>query len=115
MMRTAATACFLLTALASSLAGTCCARAAEPAGAGEITVTLQPDGERCRVRNVTFVCSRLAEHLRDTLKLPYETLVHLRAGRTVHHESVRKVLTLIEESGFRYPVAIQPSPEAPSR
>ena len=112
MTRTPATAILVLFAAASGGAVSVGARSAEVPTLREITVTLQPDGERCRVREVTFACSQLAAHLRDTLKLPYDTLVHLRAGRTANHESVRKVLTLIEESGFRHPVAMQPSPKA---
>lgn len=56
------------------------------------------------MRDVTILCSDLASHLRDTLKLPGETMVYLRAGQTVHYKAVRKVLDIIEKSGFRYPV-----------
>jgi len=74
----------------------------------DIFVTLQSDGERCTVRNVTIFCSDLETYLRDTLKLPYETVVRLRAGRSTSYQAVRRVLDLIEQSGFRHPARSVP-------
>jgi biopolymer transport protein ExbD len=71
----------------------------------DIKVTLKADGEHCVVLDITIPCIDLATHLRDTLKLPRETVVQLRAGRSASYQSVRKVLDIIEKSGFRHPVA----------
>jgi biopolymer transport protein ExbD len=78
----------------------------------DIAVTLQADGEHCVVRKVRFLCADLPSHLRDNLKLPKDTMVRLRAGRTASFESIRRVLTIIEKSGYRYPGARprQPGP-----
>jgi biopolymer transport protein ExbD len=80
--------------------------------AADINVTLKSDGEHCLVRDVTILCSDLAVHLRDTLKLPRETLIHLRAGRAAPYQSVGKVVDIIKKSGFRYPVAYLTEPES---
>lgn len=85
--------------------------AAESAS-GDINVTLKSDGEHCSVRNVTIVCADLAAHLRDTLKLPAETMIHLRAGRAASYQSVKKVIDIIKQSGFRYPVAHVTEPKS---
>lgn len=88
------------------------AQGAELAPSSDVRVTLKSDGEHCIVRDVTIRCSDLASHLRDTLKLPRETMVYLRAGQTTHYQAVRKVLDIIEKSGFRYPVARLPEPKS---
>jgi hypothetical protein len=79
--------------------------AAEPMRGRDVAVTLKPDGEHCVVHKVTIVCADLASHLRGSLKLPDDTMIRLRAGRTTSFESVRRVLDIIEKSGFRYPGA----------
>jgi biopolymer transport protein ExbD len=86
-------------------------QAAEPTASSEIRVTLKSDGEHCVVRDATILCSDLAAHLRDTLKLPRETMVYLRAGQAAPYQSVRKVLDIIEKSGFKYPVALLAEPK----
>jgi len=88
------------------------AQAAQPALPTIISVTLKSDGDHCVVRDVTILCSDLAAHLRDTLKLPKETEIHLRAGRAAPYQSVRKVLDIIERSGFTYPVAYLTEPKS---
>ena len=97
--------------LAIGLTGARCL-AAETATSREVKVTLRSDGEHCLVRDVTILCSDLASHLRDTLKLPRETIVFLRAGRGVPYQSVRSVLDIIEKSGFSFPVAHPAEPQS---
>ena len=70
----------------------------------DIEITLKADGERCVVRDVTLHCSDLAAYLRDTLKLPRGTTIHLQAARAASYQSVRTVLDIIEKSGFNHPV-----------
>jgi biopolymer transport protein ExbD len=76
----------------------------------DIRVTLRADGEHCVVRAVTILCSDLAAHLRDTLKLPQETTIHLRAERAASYRSGRTVLDVIQKSGFKHPVAYLTEP-----
>src|SRR5512137_2361065 len=101
----------LATALGLLLA-TAAAAAEEAPRPRDVAVTLQADGEHCVVRKVRFPCAQLASHLRDNLKLPNDTMVRLRAGRTASFESIRRVLTIIEKSGYRYPGARPKQPES---
>lgn len=87
------------------------ARAAETPG-GDIQVTLAPDGEHCIVHTVTIACADLTSYLRDTLKLPRETTIHLQAAPAASFESVRKVMAIIEKSGFNHPVGYVAEPNS---
>ena len=103
-MRYASSIGFLLAALVMTPMTVRDAHAAETP-ASDITVTAKSDGKHCLVRDVTIRCSEVAAYLRDTLKLPRETMVHLRAGRAASYQSVRNVMDIIEKSGFNHPVA----------
>jgi biopolymer transport protein ExbD len=86
--------------------------AAAETAARDVRITLMPDGEHCAVRAVTIVCSELPQYLRDTLKLPRETTIHLQASRAASYQSVRAVLDIIEKSGFNHPVGYLTEPKS---
>jgi biopolymer transport protein ExbD len=103
---------FLFAAFAMGVAAWPIANAGDDQESRRIMVTLQSDGKHCAVRKVIIPCADLAIHLRDTLKLPTSTMINLRAGRIAHYEAVREVLTIIEKSGYRYPVALVTGPKS---
>jgi biopolymer transport protein ExbD len=81
--------------------------------APDVRITLKADGEHCVVREVTILCSALPAYLRDTLRLPRKTTIHLLAARAASYQSVRAVLDLIEKSsGFNHPVGYLTEPKS---
>ncbi|MEJ1966463.1 MAG: biopolymer transporter ExbD [Gammaproteobacteria bacterium] len=84
--------------------------AASEAAARDIRITLMADGEHCLVSEVTILCSELSAYLRDTLKLPQETTIHLQAARAASYQSVRTVLDIIEKSGFSHAIGYLAEP-----
>jgi biopolymer transport protein ExbD len=107
-MRQACRSIFLVAALVMALA--LMRGAASETAARDIRVALMADGEHCMVREVTIFCSELSTYLRDTLKLPRETTIHLQAARSASYQSVRTVLDIIEKSGFNHAVGYVAEP-----
>jgi biopolymer transport protein ExbD len=87
-------------------------RGPSSSAAPDVRITLRADGEHCVVREVTVLCSALPAYLRDTLRLPRKTTIHLQAARAASYQSVRAVLDLIEKSGFNHPVGYLTEPKS---
>ncbi len=77
----------------------------------EVSITLQSDGKHCAVDKARILCSDLVSHFRDVLKLPAGTRVRLRAGRAAPHESVKKVMDLLDSSEYPLPAAYIAEPK----
>ncbi len=79
--------------------------------AREVSITVRPNGRHCVVEEASILCSDLVDHLEHILKLPPGTQVRLRAGRTAPHESVKKVMDLLDSSVYRLPSAAVSAPK----
>jgi biopolymer transport protein ExbD len=78
----------------------------------EATLTVQSDGTHCIVDKTTLLCSEVVSHLREVLKLPAKSRIHLQVGNGAPYESVMKVVDMLNKSEYPSPVGYL-APEYP--
>ena len=70
----------------------------------EVLVVVQSDGTHCAVEKKELLCSDVVSHLRNVLKLPPRSRVHLQVGPAAKYESVMRVADLLNKSEYPLPV-----------
>ena len=70
----------------------------------EVLIVVQSDGTHCAVEKKELLCSDVVSHLRNVLKLPPRSRVHLQVGPAAKYESVMRVADLLNKSEYPLPV-----------
>ncbi len=78
----------------------------------EATIVVQSDGTHCIVDKTKLLCSEVVNHLREVLKLPPKSRIHLQVGNGTPYESFMKVVEMLNKSEYPIPVGYL-APEYP--
>ena len=78
-----------------------------------VHISVKADGRNCAVRERTMLCTEVFSYLRNDLKLPAGSEVHVNADPDAPYESVAKVLDELQRSEFLKEIAFfaPPSPD----
>lgn len=102
----------LLPLTIASLVGVHAAPALAKESPLEVTITIA-DGSNCAVDNTTVLCPDVLKYLREVLKLPAGSRVHLIAEKNSTYESTVKLVELLEKSEYKLPVMYMNGSDSP--
>src|SRR6185369_8688136 len=78
----------------------------------KVYIEVQTDGKHCTIKKVKVLCTEAISHLRDTLKLPLDTEVGVKAAQAAPYKDVKWVLGEVGKSGYLHPVAFLTPPKS---
>ena len=77
----------------------------------KVFIEIQADGKHCVVKKVELLCAEAISYLQNTLKLPLETEVGVKAAQAAPYKDVKWVLDQVGKSGYVHPVAYLTEPK----
>jgi len=69
----------------------------------EVTIRITDDSY-CDIEKTRLLCSNVLDHLREVLKLPAKSRVHVLVDKTSTYESTAKVMELLQKSEYALPM-----------